>query len=183
MEGITVFGTYTSRELLEAAIVVARSAGFRDTDVSILVPQGADAPKHEQTNPLEGSTAVLGSNIVLSGGGLGALGAGMVMVPSMGPMLAVGPILTALSRGQAEMTVANVTTWLIGMGIPAYQARRYEAILQRGGILASLHADNAAWVKKAKRVLESTGARQIFEADEAKGAFTQADRPKLRKAS
>lgn len=183
MGSITVFGTYTSRELLEGAIVIARSAGFRETDVSILVPQGVDATEHEYSEPGERSTAVLGSNIILSGGGLGALGAGMVMAPSMGPMLAAGPILTALSRGQAEMTVADVTTWLIGMGIPAYQARRYESLLQHGGILASLHADNATWVKRAKRVFEGTGAQNVFEADEAEGAFTQAVRPKLRKAS
>ncbi len=183
MGGITVFGTYTSRELLETAIVVSRSVGFRDTDVSILVPQGGDAAEHPQKEPGEGGTAKLGSNIVLSGGGLGVLGAGMVVVPSMGPMLAAGPILTALSRGQAEMTVADVTTWLIGMGIPAYQARRYQALLQRGSLLAALHADNAAWVKKAKRVIEGTGAQNVFEADEAKGAFTQAGRPTLRKAS
>jgi len=184
MASITVFGTYSSREQLESAIGIARSAGFRNTDVSVLVPASADASELDDIRPGQGSTVRLGSDVVIAGGGSGSLvSAGTLMVPGMGPMLAAGPILAALSKAQAERVVADVTGWFIGLGVPAYQAKRYEGLLQRGSILGALHADNTAWVKRAKQIFEGTGAQNISEADEADGAFAQAGKPKLRKAS
>jgi hypothetical protein len=182
MGNISVFGTYTSTEQLEAALGVARAAGFRDSDVSVLVPENGQASELEDIQPR--STARFGADVMISGGGLGSLtGAGTLMVPDMGPVLAAGPLLTALSKAQAETAVGDVISWLIGVGVPAYQAKRYNGLLQRGCILAALRADNAAWVGRAKQVLEGTGAKNLSEADEGRGAFAQYGKPKLRKAS
>ena len=184
MGSIIVFGTYTSREQLEGAIGIARAAGFRIADVSVLVPESFGASELEEIQPSPESGIRLGPDVVISSGGLGSLGsAGTLIVPGMGPMLAAGPLLTALSRAHSERSVASITVWLIGVGVSGYQARHYQRLLQRGCILASLHADNAAWVSRAKRIFEGTGAQNVFEANEAQGAFAQADKPKLRKAS
>jgi len=184
MGSITVFATYSNREQLEAAIAVARSAGFRVTDVSVLVPASDGASDLENIEPGRGSSVRLGSDVVVSGGGVRSLvSAGTLMVPGIGPMLAAGPILTALSQAQSETVVGDITTWLIGLGLPAYKARRYDGLLQHGHLLAALHADNLSWVRKAMRIFEGTGAQNISEADEAKGAFAQYGKPKLRKAS
>ena len=183
MASLTVFATYSDREQLEGAIGIARSAGFRDTDVSVLVPENVGASELEDIQPGGENSVRLGSDIVISGGGVGSLvNAGTLMVPGIGAMLAAGPMLTALSKAQSEMVVPDITGWLIGLGIPAYQAKRYDGLLQRGNILTSLHADNVAWVKRAKQIFEGTGAQNVYEADENKGAFAQAARPKLRKA-
>ena len=58
-------------------------------------------------------------------------------------------------------TIGGITGALIGMGIPAHEAKRYEVRVKEGGILLSVHSDNADWTKRAKEILERTGAQDI----------------------
>jgi hypothetical protein len=81
----------------------------------------------------------------------------------------------------AEGTVAGVGTGtagaLIGLGIPEYQAKRYEGRMRKGGILLSVHADSQEWATKGTQILEQTGAEDIASTGETKGDFGNADRP------
>jgi hypothetical protein len=63
------------------------------------------------------------------------------------------------------------------MGIPEYEARRYEGRIREGGILASVHCDDSHWSKRAKDILLQTGAQDVGSADEVKGDFANADKP------
>jgi hypothetical protein len=63
------------------------------------------------------------------------------------------------------------------MGIPEYEAKRYEGRIKEGGILLSVHSDNSEWTKKAKEVLERTGAQDIASTGEASADFQKSDRP------
>ena len=66
---------------------------------------------------------------------------------------------------------------LIGMGIPEYEAKRYEGRVKDGGILLSVHSDSSDETKRAKEILEQTGAEDIASAGEASGAKdTESDR-------
>jgi hypothetical protein len=56
---------------------------------------------------------------------------------------------------------------LIGMGIPEYVAKRYEGRVKDGGILLSVHSDDSQWTKKAKEILERTGAQDVSSSGEA----------------
>ena len=47
------------------------------------------------------------------------------------------------------------------MGIPEYEAKRYEGRVKSGAILLSVHCDNSEWTKKAKQILEDTGAEDV----------------------
>jgi hypothetical protein len=53
------------------------------------------------------------------------------------------------------------------MGIPEYEAKRYEGRVKDGGILLSVHSDDSEWTKKAKEVLQRTGAQDISSTGEA----------------
>lgn len=55
---------------------------------------------------------------------------------------------------------------LVGMGIPEYEAKRYEGRVKEGSILVSVHCDNADWVGKAKEILGRVGAEDIASAGE-----------------
>lgn len=66
------------------------------------------------------------------------------------------------------------------MGIPEYEAKRYEGRIKGGGILLSVHCDDSAWTGKAKKILEETGAEDVSSTGEAKADFSQSDRPMLR---
>jgi len=60
------------------------------------------------------------------------------------------------------------------MGIPEYEAKRYEGMVKDGGILLSVHSDNAEWSKKAKMILERCGAKDISSAGEATSSSSSA---------
>ena len=70
-------------------------------------------------------------------------------------------------RVQVGGAVGGLTGALIGMGIPEYEAKRYEGRVKDGGILLSVHSDDSTWTKKAKEILERTGAQDVSSTGEA----------------
>src|SRR6185369_7778006 len=92
------------------------------------------------------------------GGTLGLLaGIGALAIPGVGPFIAAGPIMGTLAGAGAGGAVGGLIGALVGMGIPEYEAKRYEGRVREGGILLSVHCDSSDWVKRAKEVLERTG--------------------------
>jgi hypothetical protein len=175
-----VFGIYADRVAVEESVEHLRRAGFRNTDISVLFPenQGTKDFAHEKnTKAPEGVTSgVLAGGI--TGGVLGLLtGIGALAIPGLGPLIAAGPIVAALAGAGAVGTLGGIVGALVGMGIPEYEAKRYEGRIREGGVLLSVHADNDDWVKRAKEVMRNTGAQDIASADEAKGDFANADKP------
>jgi hypothetical protein len=72
--------------------------------------------------------------------------------------------------------VGGVTGALIGMGIPEFEAKRYEGRLQKGGILLSVHCDTAEEIKRAKETLKSTGGEDVSSTGESSGDTKKTDR-------
>ena len=175
-----VFGIYPSRLAVEEAVEHLRGAGFRSTDISVLFPenQGTKDFAHEKnTKAPEGVTtgAVAGG---ITGGVLGWLtGIGALAIPGLGPMIAAGPIVAALAGVGAVGALGGFIGALVGMGVPEYEAKRYEGRIREGGILLSVHCDASDWVRRAKEVLTNTGAQDIGSAGEKSGDFANADKP------
>ena len=87
----------------------------------------------------EGATTGAGTGALL-GGGLGWLvGIGALAIPGLGPFIAAGPIMAALAGAGVGGAVGGLTGALVGMGIPEYEAKRYEGRVKDGGILVSVH--------------------------------------------
>ncbi len=72
---------------------------------------------------------------------------------------------------------------LVGMGIPEYEAKRYEGRVKEGGILLSVHSDGSDWTAKAKDILKRTGADDISSAGEHSADFATSDKPLSRGTS
>lgn len=181
-----VYGIYRTRAEVENAVDALKNAGFRNTDISVLMPENQgtkDFAIDKDTKAPEGATtgAVTGGVI---GGTLGWLaGIGALAIPGLGPFIAAGPILGLLGGLGAGGAIGGITGALVGMGIPEYEAKRYEGRIKEGGILLSVHADKSDWVKRAKEILESTGAQDVSSAGEDKGDFSNTDRPHQRGTS
>lgn len=175
-----VFGIYPSRTAVEEAVEHLRSAGFRNTDVSVLFPdnQGTKDFAHEKnTKAPEGTTTGVVSGGI-AGGVLGWLtGIGALTIPGLGPLIAAGPILAALAGAGALGTLGGIIGAMVGLGIPEYEAKRYEGRIREGGVLLSVHCDSSDWVKRAKQTLEQTGAQDIGSVGEKAGDFANADKP------
>jgi hypothetical protein len=63
------------------------------------------------------------------------------------------------------------------MGIPEYEAKRYEGLLKNGGVLVSIHCDDSEWVTKAKAIMKDSGAEDISSTGEATADFANTARP------
>ncbi len=178
-----VFGIYPNRAAVEEAVEQLRAAGFRSTDVSVLFSdnQGTKDFAHEKnTKAPEGATTGVAAG-GLAGGVLGWLtGIGALAIPGLGPLVAAGPIVAALAGAGALGAVGGMIGALAGMGIPEYEAKRYEGRVREGGVLLSVHCDSADWVKRAKDMLHQTGAQDIAAAGEERGDFANADKPRPR---
>ncbi len=67
---------------------------------------------------------------------------------------------------EGTVTGASAVGALAGMGIPEYEAKRYEGRVTDGGILLSAHCDSDAEIEAAEDALAALGAQDISTADE-----------------
>jgi len=174
------YGIFRTRNQAENAVDRLVAAGFRTEDISVLLPENVgtkDFAHEKNTKAPEGTTtgAVTGGVV---GGTLGLLaGIGALAIPGLGPFIAAGPIMATLAGVGAGGAGGGLVGALIGMGIPEYEAKRYEGRIKEGGILMSVHCDNSDWTKKAKELLEQTGAEDISSTGEASADYAETDKP------
>jgi hypothetical protein len=165
---------------VESVIDALRQGGFRAEDISVLLPENVgnkELGTTKATKSPEGA-ATGGATGVVVGGVLGWLaGIGSLAIPGLGPFIAAGPIMAALAGMGAGAVLGGATGALVGIGMPEYEAKRYEGLVRQGGILLSVHCDNSDWGGKAKRILESQGAHDISTTGEASADFAKTDRP------
>jgi len=182
-KNIAVFGIYPDQLTAEDAVDNLKDSGFRSTDISVLFPdnQGTKDFAHERhTKAPEGAVTGGGSGAII-GGALGWLaGIGALAIPGIGPFIAAGPLMGMLGGIGVGTAIGGLTGALIGLGIPEYEARRYEGRIRRGGILLSVHCDDPDWARRAKNILHQTGAEDVAAAGEAAADFAASDRPTAR---
>src|SRR5262249_45940963 len=102
---------------------------------------------------------------------------GALAIPGLGPFIAAGPIMAALAGAGVGGAVGGVTGALVGLGIPEYEAKRYEGRIKKGSILLSVHSDNSDWTKRGKEICERTGAEDIGATGKTKGDLENTDKP------
>ena len=177
------FGIYHNEESVRTGITSLEGAGFRATDISVLVPENVgtkDFAHEKATKAPEGAATGGGSGAVV-GGVLGWLaGVGSLAIPGVGPFIAAGPILAALAGMGVGSVTGGLVGALVGAGIPEYEAKRYEGMIRKGGFLVSVHCDNSDWTSKAKEILERTGADDVSSTGESGADFAESDKPRPR---
>jgi hypothetical protein len=180
-----VFGIYSNRNAAEQAADAIVNAGFAPADISVLLPENLgnrSIGTEKATKAPEGATTGGTTGAVL-GGTLGLLaGIGALAIPGVGPLIAAGPIMAALAGVGVGGTIGGITGALIGMGIPEYEAKRYEGRIQKGGILLSVHCSTSDEVKRAKDIIERTGGEDVSSSGEASVDTSANDRTMRRGA-
>jgi len=178
-----VFGIYPSYANVESGVDGLKAAGFSNRDISVLFPESSgsrDFAHEKGTKAPEGATAGAGTGVVL-GGALGwLLGVGALAIPGLGPFIAAGPIMAALAGAGVGGTILGIAGALVGMGIPEYEAKRYEGRVKDGGILLSVHSDSSDLTKRAKLILEATGAQDISSTSEASSGKATEEKQEIR---
>lgn len=159
-----VFCIVPSYDRAIAVVEELKLAGFSNNDISVLLADkgGTRDFAHEQhTKAPEGATTGAATGGVL-GGALGWLaGLGLLAIPGIGPLVAAGPLMAALSGAAVGGAVGGITGALIGLGMPEYEAKRYEGKIQGGNVLISVHSESGEEVSRARGIFERAGASDI----------------------
>ena len=166
-----VFGIYPGVGDAERAVDDLIANGFSNSDISVLLPDTRTTREfahHKDTKAPEGTaTGVTAGGII--GGTMGLLaGIGTLAIPGLGPFIAAGPIMGGLAGLGVGGAVGGLIGALVGMGIPEYEAKRYEGRVKNGGVLLSVHCSTSEEISRAKSILENTGAEDIASSSEAK---------------
>lgn len=165
-----VFGIYPSGLQAERTVDRLMATGFTNDAISVLLPDSASTREfaHEtNTKAPEGTATGVATGGVI-GGTLGLLaGIGSLAIPGVGPFIAAGPIMGALAGLGVGGAVGGLIGALVGMGIPEFEAKRYEGRIKEGGVLLSVHCDTSDQIDRAKKVLEQTGAQDISSTGES----------------
>jgi hypothetical protein len=180
VKNVAAFGIYPDQGTVNDAVESLKAAGFRQTDISVLFPEnlGSKDFAHEKhTKAPEGAVAGGGSGAVLGAAFGWLVGAGSVMVPGLEAMHAAGPVLGMLGGMGVGVTLGGLAGAIAGAGVPEYEAKRYEGRVRKGGILLSVHCDNATWAKTARGILKRTGASDISTTGEARADFARTEKP------
>jgi hypothetical protein len=171
MSGKSLFCIAQSESQASEIVSELKSAGFTNNEIASLLPDktGTRDFAHERhTKAPEGAaTGGLVGGVIFAGLGWLA-GIGSLAIPGLGPFIAAGPIMGALSAGAIGAATGALTGGLIGLRHPEYEARRYAGRLRDGNILLSVHCENQQAIQRAKTVLERANVGNIASGGESK---------------
>lgn len=166
----SVFCIATTESQAEQIVESLKYAYFSNNDISVLFPDKGTTRNfaHEKhTKAPEGAATGAGTGGVV-GGVLGWIaGIGALAIPGVGPFIAAGPIMAALSGAAVGAAIGGIAGGLIGLGIPEFEAKRYEDRVKNGNILISVHAENDKEIQKAKQIFTDAQAEDICTTSES----------------
>lgn len=171
MSNKSVFCIATSVAQAEQIVTNLEASGFPTNDISVLLPDSTATGDfgHVKSSKASEGIATGATTGGLAGGTIGLLaGIGALAIPGLGPFIAAGPIMAALSGAAVGATAGGVVGGLIGMGIPEIEAKRYEDHLKKGNFLISVHAANGDRIDRAKEIFDAAGAEDISTVSEEK---------------
>lgn len=153
----TVISTFGDRSSAERAVSALRDRGF-DKDISIVAKDDRNERNNRNRDNSDNNSIMTG---VSSGGAVGGLlglaaGAGALVIPGIGPLLAAGPIAGALT-GAATGGIAG---GLIDFGIPSDRGRYYEDRIKQGNALVTVNCDDSK-AEEASELLRQNGGSDV----------------------
>jgi hypothetical protein len=168
MNSKSVYAIATSESQANQIVDNLTNAGFSSNDISVLFPnKGTTSEFSNEKNTKAPEAAMTGAATGgVLGGTLGLLvGIGALAIPGVGPLIAAGPLLAALSGAAAGAAagaaVGGIAGGLIGLGIPEAEAKSYENRIAEGNILVSVVTETPEDVILAKDILEISDAEDI----------------------
>lgn len=175
-----VFGIHPNRTIVSDAMDVLRQAGYRNTDIAVLLPdnQGPKDFAHEKsTKAPEGAATGAATGAALGAVLAWLVAVGVFRIPNLTPFLTAGPMMAALAGAGSGGALGWLIGFLAGLGLPEYEAKRYSGRIMNKGILLSVHCDSSEWCDRAKKTLKDTGAQSISSASESVADHATTGRP------
>jgi uncharacterized membrane protein len=152
------------REQAEKIITALREGKFSNTGISVVL---SDVAPSQALQPVEDNKSAEGAAIGAGTGGVigGVLGwlagIGALALPGIGPLLAAGPIVAAISGVAVGGTVGGLAGGLTGLGFSDDEVNRYLGRIKEGHALVAVHSDDAAELERARDLFTRFGAEII----------------------
>lgn len=152
----TTVGYFDNHAAADAAYQDLRASGLSQQSVS-LVARG------RQDGGLADEDEIVTAGDGAKFGGIAGLllGAAVMLIPGIGPILAVGPLAAGLAGvvtgGVGGAVLGGVAAGLVHAGLTEDEATYYDQRLHQGGYLLTVHTDEAD-PHNAREVLEHHGA-------------------------
>lgn len=141
-----------------------QSAGFPVGEISVVAPENSgihDVGHVKATKAPEGAVTGAATGGV-AGGVFGLLaGIGALAIPGVGPLIAAGPIMAALSGAAVGAATGGLVGGLIGLGIPEIEAKIYDQKLREGNFLISVHVHDGNEKDRAEQIFKDEKAENI----------------------
>lgn len=142
-----------------------QQAGFQNDEISVLTSKSTSSDSFGVKSGTKGAEgAALGAGI---GGTVTAILAGLTAVGAIATgglgLLASGPIVAALAGAGAGAAAGGLVGGLIGLGIPEHEAKYYEGVIAKGGVLVGVKADGERR-ERAKTIFKECDAESISRA-------------------
>jgi len=160
----SVFCILKSKPQVERIIAQLNASGFTYPEISVLMPDEASAHDigHVKSSKAPEGAATGAATGGLAGGVFGLLaGIGALAIPGLGPLIAAGPILGALSGAAVGATTGGIVGGLIGLGIPELEAKIYEEKLRTGNYVLAVHTHDEEAQARVKDIFKSEQAEDI----------------------
>lgn len=157
----TVIGVFEQREKAEAAYQDLREAGVPTDDISVIHKPEGGRPEFgvEQTQTGKTTAAATGAGLVIGG----IVGAALLAVPGVGPLLAAGPITLVLGGIGIGGSLGALLGSIVGLGVPTEQAKAYEQAIRDGGVFIAVRAAEGQMVHDVCRLLRQHGAQHLAD--------------------
>jgi hypothetical protein len=168
-----VIGIVPTTVQASAVVDELRKAGIPTSDVSVLMPDDVsnrDFGHELHSKAPEGATAGGSTGLVLGGAFGWLVGAGALAIPGLGPLIAAGPIIAALSAAAVGASAGGLLGGLVGLGIPEVEAKQYEGKLRDGNILISVHTETGDQAKLSEEIFKRVGVKEVRATGEAQVA-------------
>ena len=166
----SVFCIATSRNQADQIVEQLKNANFSNNAISALFADKGtshDFAHEKHTKAPEGAVTGAATGGVIAGALGWIAGIGALAIPGVGPFIAAGPIVAALSGVAIGAAIGGIAGGLIGLGIPEIEAKRYEGKIKEGNILISVHTDNSEQITRAKEIFTQASAQDICATGEA----------------
>ncbi len=146
-----VVGIFNDRDKAETAVSELKDEGF-EKDLSLVVKDEKGEPSMEDQSLMEGT---------VTGGVLGGVagwlaGAGALLIPGIGPIVAAGPFAATLTG----LVGGGLAGGLVDYGIPEERGEYYEEKVRQGNILITLESSDDH-VDQAASILRENGAEDV----------------------
>jgi len=167
----SVFSIASSPEQAESIVAQLKNASFSNNDISVLFHDKGSTLDFAQKENTKSPANVVVEGIMAGGAIGGALGwiagIGTLAIPGVGPFIAAGPVIAALSVAAVGGAVGGIAGGLVRLGIPEIIAKHYESKVKESNVLISVHAEDYEKITRAKDIFTKAGAQDIYATGEA----------------